>query len=193
MKTSPTLLLLCGAMALLMPLPGCVTPAPPSPAALCAVQDSGGQPIPAQFTGTTQKTVRTRAANHVVQLNTIATAGCAEFDRVVFDFDGLRLPPKYTVEYVNGAVSECGSGEDVPLAGTAKLKIRFQTSQAHTEDGHPTVIDRNRTLNLPNLKQLVVTCDFEGEVEIVLGLQTKRPYRAVELVNDSKLVIDVKH
>ena len=73
------------------------------------------------------------------------------------------------------------------------MKISFDTTQAHTEAGQPTIANRNRHLNCPNLKQLVLTCDFEGKVEIVLGLNAKRPYRAVELLNDSKLVIDVKH
>jgi hypothetical protein len=43
------------------------------------------------------------------------------------------------------------------------------------------------------LKHLVVACDFEGLIEVVLGLDAKRPYRVVEFPNDSKLVIDVQH
>lgn len=170
---------------------GCATSPTPSP--LCGIKDSGGSPIPETFAGTLATTHKTRAATHVVQLNTVDTGSCPSFDRVVFDFDGLRLPPAYTIEYVNGPVTQCGSGQPVSLAGNAILKITFDTTQAHTEAGQATATPRNRLLNLPNLKQLVVTCDFEGKVEVALGLNIKRPYRAVELLNDSKLVIDVKH
>lgn len=169
------------------------TPAPSKPSALCSIHDVDGPAIPTHFTGTLNKTTKTRAANHVVQVNSVDTGCCATFDRVVFDFDGLRLPPVYTVEYINGPVSQCGSGQNVPLAGHAILKITFDTAQAHTDAGHATITNRNRKLNCPNLRQLAVTCDFEGKVEIVLGLNAKKPYRVVELLNDSKLIIDVKH
>ena len=193
MKTLPRALLPLGAA---LTLPGCVTPppsTPSTPSALCGLHDLDAPPIPANFTGTLNQTRRTRAANHVVQLNTIETAACATFDRVVFDFDGLRLPPISTVEYISGPATQCGSGDPIPMDGNARLKITFDTAQAHTEAGQSTVTARNRHLNYPNLRHLVVACDFEGKVEIVLGLHTKKPYRAVELLNDSKLVIDIKH
>ena len=186
-------LLHLGAAVALLALNGCVTPKPSAPSALCGIHDLDGPPIPQNFTGTLNKTRRTRAATHVVQVNSVETGCCATFDRVVFDFDGLRLPPVYTIQYVNGPIAQCGSGQNVHINGNAKLKISFDTAQAHTEAGQATITNRNRRLNCPNLRQLVVTCDFEGKVEVVLGLNAKRPYRAVELLNDSKLVIDVKH
>ena len=186
-------LLHLGAAVSLLTIAGCVTPKPSAPSALCGIRDLDGPPIPENFSGTLNKTRRTRAANHVVQVNSAETACCPTFDRVVFDFDGLRLPPVYTVEYVEGPITQCGSGQNVAIHGNAKLKINFDTAQAHTEAGQATITDRNRQLNCPNLRHLVVTCDFEGKVEVVLGLNAKRPYRAVELLNDSKLVIDVKH
>ena len=193
MKTLPSNLILLSLAVLLIPLTGCMTPGTPKPSPLCNIRDLDGPPIPGNFTGTTHRTRRTRAATHVVQVNSVDTGCCPTFDRVVFDFDGLRLPPVYTVEYVNGPVSQCGSGQNVPLAGNAILKISFDTAQAHTDAGQATITNRDRHLNCPNLKQLVVTCDFEGKVEVVLGLNSKKPYRAVELLNDSKLVIDIKH
>src|SRR4051794_35650525 len=137
MSVPHRLLIGAGLAASLLNLSACRTtstsndagrPKPPSggstpPSALCSIHDLDGTAIPATFTGTLQKTTRTRAANHVVQLNSIDTACCTDFDRVVFDFDGLRLPPLYTVEYVNGPVSQCGSGANEPLSGHAILKI----------------------------------------------------------------------
>lgn len=176
----------------LLSFSGCVSQQPRA-SRLCDIRDSDGRAIPENFTGSLGRTRRTRAATHVVMVRNVETGACRDFDRVVIDFDGLRLPPRYTVEYVRGPVTSCRSGETVPMAGNAKLKITIDESQAHTPDGQPLFTDRHRRLNYPNLKHLAVTCDFEGHVEVVLGLDARRPYRVVELLNDSKLVFDVKH
>ena len=80
-----------------------------------------------------------------------------------------------------------------PWLENARLRIAFNVAQAHTEAGQSTVSPRDRRLNCPNLWQLVTTCDFEGKVEFVAGLDVKRPYRVVELQNPTRLVIDIKH
>jgi hypothetical protein len=69
----------------------------------------------------------------------------------------------------------------------------MDTAQAHTDAGQPTITDRDRHLTCRNLKQLVLTCDFEAKVGFVLGLDSKKPYRVVELQNPTRLVIDVKN
>ena len=56
-----------------------------------------------------------------------------------------------------------------------------------------TVQDRNRRPNLTNLRQLVLTCDFEAQVAWVLGLGSPNPYRVMELENPARLVVDVRH
>jgi len=68
-------------------------------------------------------------------VESVETGFCRDFDRVVFDFGGLRLPPRYTVQYSSGAVTQCGSGETVPVGGNVKLKITFDEAQAHTRRG----------------------------------------------------------
>jgi hypothetical protein len=176
----------------LLPLSGCVSPQP-QPSRLCEIGDSGGPAIPESFVGTMGRTRKRRAVQHVVMVPSVETGTCRGFDRVVIDFAGHSLPPQYTVEYVNGPIKACRSGETVSISGTAKLKISFDQAQAHTPEGQPLFADHNRRLSSPNLKHLVVACDFEGLVEIVLGLDARRPYRVVELLNDSKLVLDVKH
>jgi hypothetical protein len=59
--------------------------------------------------------------------------------------------------------------------------------------GQPTITDRDRHLNCRNLKELVLSCDFEAKLGFVLGLDSKKPYRVVELQNSTRLVIDVKN
>jgi hypothetical protein len=39
---------------------------------------------------------------------------------------------------------------------------------------------------------MVMTCDFEGDVALVLGVSARQPFRVAEYANPSRLVVDVK-
>jgi hypothetical protein len=112
------------------------------------------------------------------------------FVRVVFAFDA-RVPG-YHVEYVDRPVYHCASGEPVPIAGDAWLAVRFRIAAAHTEAGEATVAERDRRLDGPLLRQLTLTCDFEGDVTWVLGLSSPNRYRLAELRDPPRLVLDVR-
>jgi hypothetical protein len=116
------------------------------------------------------------------------------FDRVVFEFLGDQLPA-YKIEYVDTPVRACGSGNVVPFAGDAWLSVRFTGAQAHAPAGDATipVKDRARSPNLPVVKDLKMICDFEGEVEWVMGAPSPNRYRVLELKNPSRLAVDIKH
>jgi hypothetical protein len=121
----------------------------------------------------------------------VRTAVHPDFERVVFVFEGDQLPG-YKVEYVDRPVRRCGSGEVVELPGDAWISVRLEPSQAHTEAGAPTIVDRARTLNYQNLKALKMICDFEGQVEWVVAVGAPNPYRTLELGARSRLVVDVR-
>jgi hypothetical protein len=113
------------------------------------------------------------------------------FDRVVLEFLGSGVPG-YRVEYVDRPVHHCGSGDPVPLAGDAWLAITLRGTQAHTDQGRATVGQRERHLDMPIVKELEFTCDFEGVVEIVLGVSRPNRYRITELQNPTRLIIDIQ-
>jgi hypothetical protein len=125
-------------------------------------------------------------------LESVRTARNEGFDRVVFEFQSGRIPG-YRVEYVDRPVRQCGSGQVVPLRGDAWLRIRLEPSQAHDDRGRPTVQDRARTADLPMLRELRLICDYEGQVEWVLGMAAPNPFRVVELNSPARLVVDVRH
>ena len=125
-------------------------------------------------------------------MNAVRTARHGNYDRVVFQFAGPELPG-YHVEYIDKPVHACGSGNVVPLAGDAWLEVRFTDAQAHTPEGQATVADRERAPNLPIIKELKITCDFEGEVTWVLGVSSPNKYRVLELKNPTRLAVDIKH
>lgn len=113
------------------------------------------------------------------------------FDRVVFEFEG-RVPG-YHIEYIDQPVRKCGSGKVAPLAGDGWLEVRMYPANAHTEEGQPTVADRERMPNLPVLWELELTCDFEAVVAWVLGVESPNRYQVRELSSPPRLVIDVRH
>lgn len=122
----------------------------------------------------------------------VRTAEHEGFDRMVFEFasDGL---PQWRSEWVEIPITDCGAGQVVPVGGTAWLQLRFSGAAAHTPEGEATSGPRQRRLRHPVLRDLVRTCDFEGEVTWVAGLAGRQPYRVDMLGAPPRLVVDIAH
>ena len=133
-----------------------------------------------------------REIKGVAVLQEVRAAQHKGFDRVVFEFEGAQLPG-YHIEYIDKPVRSCGSGDVVPLKGDGWLEIRFYPANAHTEEGKPTVENRERAPNQKIIKELKLTCDFEADVTWVLGVASPNKYRVLELENPTRLAIDIKH
>ncbi|HEX2222955.1 MAG TPA: hypothetical protein VHN15_01980 [Thermoanaerobaculia bacterium] len=122
----------------------------------------------------------------------VRTAPHPGFDRIVFEFQDGPLPG-YRVEYLAETAEQCGSGDEVRTEGGGQMLVRFHTAQAHTEDGKPSVAERERRPGLPVLKEAKLMCDFEGYVDWVLGVSTRKPYRVMELSEPPRLIVDVRY
>ena len=144
------------------------------------------------FVGTTAPAERQRPTLGPVILGEVRGAAHEHFDRVVFVFRE-RAVPGYHVAYATTPAVQCGSGEKVPVSGDYQLLVRLSPAQAHTEAGEVTVKDQERGLNLQVVKEIELSCDFEGEVSWVLGLSARKPYRVHELSDPARLVIDIQH
>lgn len=140
--------------------------------------------------GTTEK--KNPDITGVAVLTDVRSARHGSYDRLVFEFSGKEMP-SYHIEYIDRPVRACGSGYVVQLAGDAWLEVRFSDAQAHTPEGKPTIKDLSRSPNLPVVRELKITCDFEAEVAWVLGLSSPNRYRALELTNPTRLAIDISH
>ncbi|HEX2168232.1 MAG TPA: hypothetical protein VHG09_13445, partial [Longimicrobiales bacterium] len=125
-------------------------------------------------------------------LREIRTARHNDFDRIVLDF-GADAVPGYRISYIDSPVRQCGSGNPVPLAGDAWLSVTVQPANAHTEEGEPTVRERERAPRLPVLLELKLICDFEAMVEIVAGVESPEQYRSFVLKSPNRLVVDIMH
>ncbi|MBK9153899.1 MAG: hypothetical protein IPM25_06725 [Chloracidobacterium sp.] len=130
--------------------------------------------------------------NAVAIMSDVRTARHANYDRMVFEFLGPNMPT-YHIEYIDKPVRSCGSGDVVSLAGDGWLEVRFTDAQAHAPEGDATIKDRQRSPNLPIVKDLKITCDFEAEVTWVAGVASPNRYRVIELKNPTRLAIDIRH
>ena len=168
-------------------------PITPSPTPTNAPADEAASEAPADFEGTAGNTEKKNpTATGAVLLKEVRSAKHGDFDRVVFEFQGAQMP-SYKLEYIDKPVRACGSGDVVPFQGNAWLSVLLTGANAHTEAGEATIKDRTRSPNLTIVKDLKLICDFEAEVEWVLGVSSPNKYRVLELKNPIRLVVDIKH
>jgi hypothetical protein len=137
----------------------------------------------------TEPTSRDGHSARVVDLR-FATHG--KFDRVVIDLRGRRRPG-YTIDYTKRLFRE-GSGQLVKLRGKQKMFLSLTPAYAHDGQGRP-VYDgpRKKNLDLPTLRGVAFTGDFEGYVTFGFGLDRRAPYRIFTLHHPTRIVVDFQH
>jgi len=185
MRTIPAL-----AAALL--LAGCAGGGEAGETAAASATSGPPPPSAAADTGWTAGVVeRARPDVRMTTLAEVRAAAHPGYDRVVFQLSDGELPG-YRVEYIDRPVRLCGSGEAVEVAGDGWLSVRLEPARAHDERGNATVTDRRRSPGLALVRELRSTCDFEGQVEWVLGVAAPNPFRVLELSDPARLVVDVR-
>jgi len=128
----------------------------------------------------------------VALLRAVRAARHEGLDRVVFEFEGAGLPG-YHLEYIDRPVRRCGSGDVAELLGDAWLQIAFEPAAAHTEAGKALLEAREQRPALPIVREVELTCDFEAQVSVVLGVASPNRFRVLELASPTRLVVDVRH
>ncbi|MDI2132139.1 AMIN-like domain-containing (lipo)protein [Yinghuangia seranimata] len=124
-------------------------------------------------------------------LTNIRTGAHPTFDRVVLDFSGGV--PAFGVTGGPGPLTNCGSGQEVPLPGDQFHEVQA-ASAAHDADGNPTYTGPRvvRTPQLARVTGYAVTCDFEGHLDV--GVMTQghvSEVRTFVLTDPSRIVVDV--
>lgn len=165
----------------------------PSPSPTVSTETQVADAIESKdFKGTTEKTEVKKPLGDAATLIAIRAAAHDSYDRVVFEFKEPALPG-YLIEFVDGKMRSCGSGDDVEIAGNATLRVHFTPAIAHTNEGKPTLAFNELKPALAQILELKRTCDFEAEVEWAVGSTSKKQYRVSTLEKPTRLVIDIKH
>ena len=110
-----------------------------------------------------------------------------KYDRVVFEFQG-SLPDTIRVEYVSKLIAD-GSGAVLPIKGQGILRVGLFPAAAHTTAGVATVPGRIN-YNLPLVKEIVRSGDFESLVSYGIGVSHKTEIRFLTLTSPTRVVID---
>lgn len=125
------------------------------------------------------------------------------FDRLVIDLGGTAdRALSYDVRYV-AALSEQGSGADLPLAGGATLRILIG-APAYDDRSEPTYLPAERgavvdVSSFETFRQVAWAGSFEGQTSLGIGIRAHLPFRVFTLVGEPgddqavRLVVDVGH
>jgi hypothetical protein len=112
------------------------------------------------------------------------------YDRVVFQFEGTRVPG-YRIEYVGEITLGESDDEFLTLQGGALIQATFQgTASDDHRPGTQTVPDRF-TPGLDQVKQIGLAEDWEGLVRLGVGLDHRAGFRVLELRDPVRVVVDV--
>lgn len=165
-------------------------PEPSPPAAGSPAAGDNAAPGPASFEKTAG-IIEVKREGEPRVLHAVRAATSDGYDRVVFEFrDGV---PGFHLEYIDKPVRDCGAGDVKPIEGDGWLEVRFYPAYAHTEEGQPTVAERELRPGLPIVREIERTCDFEAVVTWVVGTASPNRYRAFELASPPRLVVDIEH
>jgi hypothetical protein len=127
------------------------------------------------------------SAPATANVRAIRTGTHAGYDRITIEFSN-GLPAGIDVQVQSGSTFTQGaSGQKVTLAGSAGIVVIIHGADGHTAYTGAT----DMKTNYAALKEVRQLEDFEGVVQWGLGTTTTC-YRAFELTNPARLVIDIQ-
>ncbi|HYX44962.1 MAG TPA: peptidoglycan-binding domain-containing protein [Acidimicrobiales bacterium] len=147
--------------------------------------------MPPAGSGTTAVTGRGTGFGLLTAVRLGAHSG---FDRVVFEFRAAL--PGYDVRYVEPPIVADGSGEPVPVDGSAFLQVRMEPASGFDLDAGvpvftgPDQID-GASAGTAVVREAVRTGDFEAVLTWVVGVGSRAGFRVTTLPAPSRLVVDV--
>jgi peptidoglycan hydrolase-like protein with peptidoglycan-binding domain len=117
------------------------------------------------------------------------------FERVVFEFRAAL--PGFGVRYVDPPIVADGSGDPVPVEGSAFLQARMEPASGFDLDaGVPVFTGPDRisgaSAGTAVVREVVRTGDFEAVLTWVVGVGSRAGFRVTTLPAPSRLVIDVR-
>ena len=126
--------------------------------------------------------------------------GC--YDRVVFDVNGPS-PVGFLAKYVP-VVTADGSGDDVPVAGSAALEVVVRAPFVGSDDPSAwqdmprpgdDLVAESQLIGWGALRGITFAGSFEGQTTIAVGVQETRAFRmwTLESADGQRLILDIAH
>ena len=127
-------------------------------------------------------------------LQRVTATQAGDVDRVTFEFEGDL--PGYRVGFVDRPIIQDGSGDEVTVDGDAVLSVHFEPASGfdlEAPEGRqvytgPTRLDLATRVVL----DVVRTGDFEANLEWVLGLESKAPFRVRTESSPNRVIVEVR-
>lgn len=144
--------------------------------------------------------------DHVAQLVDVRVGTHDGYDRVAFEFappkEGARHfgVPRYQVTAINGPITEDPSGNPVAVNGSVYAGIVLHGASgveftSSSPEGYRVTYSGPRELRpgFDVLAEAQQTGDFEATLSWAFGLERRSCWRAFELTNPLRVVIDFPH
>ena len=141
---------------------------------------------------TTTKSNATQVGSPGPTLTDVRFGDHGNFVRVVFDFIGSGTP-MYDVGYASPPFVGGGSGEAVPVLGSAFLRIQVVPGALYDINTGTLVYVGDTTIDpgMDPVVELQFVDDFEAYMTWVLGLTGQKPFTVEVMQDPLRLVIDV--
>jgi hypothetical protein len=113
--------------------------------------------------------------------------------RIVFEFQDSV--PGYVVEYKEPPFADCGSGARAQIeswGADAYLSVLLEPARGADESGQPTYEGPfDISIGGAVLKHMKRTCDFEAQIEWIVGLDERHDFTVRALTEPPRIVIDI--
>lgn len=132
-------------------------------------------------------------STHICVLDT-RTGAHTDYDRLVFDLTG-GTPYVITTPSADGLyVLPSGDTPYLTIKGSSYLFIQMAPVDAYDDAGNSTFTSpRTQTVDLPSLKGVQLTTDFEGYTQFGLTLGSYSRYQISYLPSPSREIVDIYH
>lgn len=169
------------------------SPEPSTPTSEAPLPDDGPPADAAPFVADRELDTATASADAHLSPVDLRFGVHDDFDRIVLDLAGEGAPG-WRGEYVEDPTQHA-AGEPVYLLGDDYLLIIVNGVVYPTEEGaKPFEGPRRITPQTGGVvKEVRYGAEFEGQVEIWVGLTSDEPFRVFRLEDPTRVVIDVQH
>lgn len=126
-----------------------------------------------------------------VNVTGIEVAAHDGYDRIVFEIDGDGTPG-WHAEYVDRPAHQ-GSGREAEVAGDATLHLFITNTGYPSDTGIDEYSGPDRVEGPGTVREVLYGNIYEGDTELFIGVDRRRPFRVFLLDEPSRVVLDVRH